>query len=71
MYYGVWVDNTEDSGFSFKSNNRAAAMEAYRSETDNALARGYKRVRLLEVGANEITLVVVDEWTPEDPGSEA
>lgn len=71
MYYGVWVDGPSDSGYSFKSGNRPKAMAAYHDEIVNAAARGYRRVRLHEVGAREIVLVVVDEWTPESSESEA
>lgn len=69
MYYGVWINGSEESGFSFKSHNRAEALAAFRSETGCAAARGYKRVRLLEVGAQETVLAVLDEWKPEKVGA--
>lgn len=69
MYYGVWINDTEGSGFSFKSRNRAQAIAAFRSETGFAASRGYKRVRLLEVGAQETVLAVLDEWKPEKVGA--
>lgn len=72
MYYGVWINDSEGSGFSFKSRNRAQAIAAFHRETGSAAARGYKRVRLLEVGgARETVLAVLDDWKPKDAGKEA